>query len=121
MAHYALIKNGIVEKVHVIDNYVLSAGGNIEQEHLGRSFLANLYGYDPEDLVQCSYNRNFRIWYPGPGYIYDKEIDAFLPPKEFDSWVLDQNLFYWVAPVPYPQDGKKYDWNETSLSWILVE
>jgi hypothetical protein len=48
-------------------------------------------------------------------------MDAFLPPKEFDSWILDQNLFYWVAPIPYPQDGNKYDWDETSINWVLVE
>jgi hypothetical protein len=121
MAHYALVKNGIVERVHVLDNTFMLDKDGVEQEHIGQEFLAKLHGYNPLDLVQCSYNRNFRVWYPGPGFTYNEELDAFLPPKYFESWILDENLFYWVAPVPYPQDGNKYDWDETSVNWVLVE
>ena len=62
----------------------------------------------------------FRKNYAGIGFTYDEERDAFIPPKPFDSWVLDEDTCLWVAPVPYPEGGGEYAWNEDSHSWELI-
>jgi len=61
-----------------------------------------------------------RFNYAGIGFTYDEERDAFIPPKPFESWVLDEDTCLWVAPVPYPTDGEAYTWDEESGSWIEV-
>ena len=80
MAHYALVINGVVEKVHVLANQVITDDEGVEQETLGQKFLADLWGYDPAELVQCSYNGTMRGMYPGRGYTYDAEADVFVAP-----------------------------------------
>ena len=67
--------------------------------------------------VKTSYNAKIRYNYAGIGYTYDKEADAFIPPKPFDSWVLNKE-FLWVAPIEYPTDGNRYEWNEETGTWI---
>ena len=67
--------------------------------------------------IKTSYNANIRFNYAGVGYSYDEVRDAFIAPKGFDSWVLDEGTCRWEAPVPYPQDGKVYLWNEELLQW----
>lgn len=59
--------------------------------------------------------------YAGIGFTYDRERDAFIPPKPFDSWVLNEETCLWEAPVPYPDDGKDYEWDEETTSWVVVE
>jgi hypothetical protein len=80
MAHFAVVVDKIVRNIHVVANKVITNDGGIEQEALGQAFLADLHGYNPDELVQCSYNGNFRGIYPGIGYTYDKEKDIFIPP-----------------------------------------
>ena len=80
MAHYAYVVDGVVRKVHVLANPVITDKNGVEQETLGQKFLADLHGYKPAELVQCSYNGNFRGVYPGIGYTYDKALDVFVPP-----------------------------------------
>ena len=80
MAYYARVIDGIVVKVHVVANPVITDGEGVEHEEWGQVFLANLHGYQPEELIQCSYNGNFRGVYPGVGFIYDSEIDEFVAP-----------------------------------------
>ena len=58
--------------------------------------------------------------YAGVGYSYDRMRDAFIPPKPYPSWTLDEQTCWWVPPVPMPQDGKRYMWDEPSLSWVEV-
>jgi hypothetical protein len=87
MAHYARVIDGVVVKVHVLANPVLLDEDGVEQEALGQAFLADLHGYNPDELVQCSYNANFRGVYPGPGYTYDPVADLFIAPEVPDEVV----------------------------------
>jgi hypothetical protein len=87
MAHFAYVVDGVVQKVHVLANPVLLDEDGVEQESLGQAFLADLHGYNPNELVQCSYNANFRGIYPGPGYTYDPVADLFIAPEVPDATV----------------------------------
>lgn len=120
MAHFSkLDENNVVLAVHVVhNNELLDAKGN-ESEAKGVEFLTKLYGY--KLWKQTSYNRKFRKNYAGIGYIYDSVRDAFIAPKPFSSWVLNENTCQWEPPVMRPNDGKNYHWNEPTTSWILVE
>jgi hypothetical protein len=80
MAHYARVIDGNVVIVHVVANEVITDGDGVEQEELGQTFLAGLHGYDPSELVQCSYNGSMRGSYPGVGWSYDSVADIFVPP-----------------------------------------
>jgi len=82
MAHFAYVESGIVRKVHVVANPVITDADGVEHESLGQEFLAGLYGYRASDLVQCSYNGSFRGVYPGQGYTYDEANDVFVAPIE---------------------------------------
>ena len=116
MAHYAFLDdNWVVTEVIVgIDETDLIEGLAPEQ------WYANFRG---QRCVRTSYNGNIRKNYAGIGYTYDTERDAFIPPKPFNSWVLDEETCRWEAPVAYPEDaaeGDMYTWNEETTSWELV-
>lgn len=115
MAHFAkLNENNVVEKVIVLNNNdCLDANGN-ESEAVGAGFCAKLFG---GTWVQTSYNGNFRKNYAGIGYTYDSALDAFVPPKPFPSWVLNTETAQWEAPIPMPNDGNFYVWNEETQQW----
>ena len=115
MAHFAkLDENNNVIGVHVVVNEVITING-IESEQAGIDFLSNLHGYN--FWKQTSYNANFRKNYAGIGYYYDEQRDAFIPPKPYPSWILNEDTCLWDSPVPYPSDGKMYMWNEDILNW----
>jgi len=120
MAHFAKIDiNNIVINVIVIhNNELLDQEGN-EVEQKGIDFCKSLFGQDTK-WVQTSYNGNFRKNYACVGGTYNKELDAFIAPKPFNSWTLNTNSCRWEAPVPIPQDGKVYTWNEEILTWIEI-
>jgi hypothetical protein len=80
MAHFARVSNNIVIKVHVLNNAVITNDEGVEHEDWGQQFLADLHGFEPTEFIQCSYNGNFRGMYPGPGCVWDPELDEFLPP-----------------------------------------
>jgi hypothetical protein len=121
MAHFAkLDENNMVLEVNVVDNEHLMGENGIEQEDLGVAFLINWSG-GYTNWKQTSYNGNFRKNYAGIGYTYDSIRDAFIPPKPFTSWVLDEDTCLWDAPVPYPDDSQKYIWDEPTISWKLDE
>ena len=80
MAHFARVVDGLVVKVHVLANPVITDDDGVEHEEWGQEFLANLHGYQPEELVQCSYNGGFRGPYPGVGFTYDSVQDVFVAP-----------------------------------------
>lgn len=130
MAHFAEIKDGIVVRVLVVNKDYLDTGV------LG----------DPANWVQTSYNtskgeytrgsdmseklslknagseadkaaRN-RKNYAGVGYTYDKVLDVFIPPQPYKSWVLNEETYTWEPPMPYPDDGKAYEWDEDNVTWI---
>jgi hypothetical protein len=71
--------------------------------------------------IKTSYNANIRKNYAGIDYTYDEELDAFIAPKPFESWVLDEATCQWNAPVAYPTDEKDYYWSEDDLEWQEVE
>jgi hypothetical protein len=89
-----------------------------QNEAQGSAFLESL-GLGG-NWKQTSYNGNFRVRYAGVGYTYDAERDAFIAPKPFDSWVFDEELVGWIAPVAYPSEGGPYTWDEETLSWVAV-
>ena len=115
MAHFAKLGIGnIVEKVEVVSNEIATT------EQAGIDFLKNLYN-DPYGVyIQTSYNINFRKNFAGKGFHYDETRNAFIPPKIFNSWILNEDTCRWEAPVAYPNDGQKYIWNEDTQSWNLV-
>jgi len=116
MAHFAqLDQNNQVIQVIVINNDVITAN-NQEQEQLGIDFCKSLYG-SHTNWLQTSYNQSFRYNFAGIGFTYDPANQAFMQPKPFDSWALD-NQYQWQAPTPYPNDGKAYYWDEPTLDWI---
>jgi len=116
MAHFAkLDENNIVTQVIVVSNRDTSDANGVEKEHIGAAFCERLLG---GVWKQTSYNNNFRKHYAGIGYSYNAELDAFVPPKPFASWVLDNDTADWKAPVPMPvEEGKSFTWNESTLSW----
>ena len=115
MAHFAKLGVGnIVEQVIVVHNSVITDSNGVEQEKLGVDFINKLY--NTRDVwKQTSYNGNFRKNFAGIGYQYDQTRDAFIPPKPFNSWILNEDTCRWEAPVAYPQDGNIYKWNEQTL------
>lgn len=109
MAHFAKIENGIVTQVIVAEQDVIDSG---------------LFG---DSWVQTSYNtyggqhpegRPLRKNFAGIGFTYDPVKDAFIPPKLFASWVLNEDTCLWKAPIPMPTDGKSYQWDETTTNWV---
>jgi hypothetical protein len=117
MAYFAKLENNIVSQVVSVNNQELLVDG-VESEQAGIDFLKNLFGQDTI-WIQTSYNRTFRKNYAGVGFLYDKIRDGFIPPKPFDSWVLNDDC-NWDAPVPMPTNGKMYTWDEESLAWKEV-
>jgi hypothetical protein len=114
MAHFAKLGVGnIIERVEVVSNDIAT------DEQTGVDFLNNLYG-TRDTWKQTSYNGNIRKNFAGIGFTYDQTRDAFIPPKPFTSWTLDEDTCLWEAPVAYPDDGKIYQWNETEQQWDLV-
>lgn len=118
MAHFAqLDDNNVVLQVIVVGNADTADENGVEKEEIGISFCQSLLGADTQ-WRQTSYNANMRKNYAGIGYTYDAGRDAFIPPQPFASWVLNEDTCRWEAPVPYPQDGKAYIWDEATTTWI---
>ena len=119
MAHFAKIGlNNKVIAVHSVHNDVLKDSNGVEQENIGIEFLTNLHGW--AIWKQTSYNNNIRKNYAGIGYTYDEQRDAFIPPKPYNSWVLNETSCRWESPIPYPNDDERYLWNETNQTWDLI-
>jgi hypothetical protein len=119
MAHFAkLDENNVVTQVIVVHNNELLDENGVEQEAKGVAFCQSLFG---GNWKQTSYNGNVRKNYAGVGYIYDANRDAFIAPKPYSSWILNESTCRWEAPVPYPTDEKSYVWDEPTTSWKLVE
>jgi len=118
MAHFAeLDENNVVLRVIVVGNKDTSDASGVEKEYIGKAFCERLYG---GNWVQTSYNGNIRKHYAGIGYTYNADIDAFVPPKPYASWVLNNDTAQWEAPTPMPEDGQEYSWNEETTSWDVV-
>ena len=128
MAHFCKLGVGnIVEQVVVVNNEVITDNDGNEQEQLGVDFLNNVYG-TRDVWKQTSYNGNFRKNFAGIDWHYDQTKDAFIPPRPFQSWILNETTCLWECPVIQPElteeqvnDGKMYKWNESNKSWDLLE
>ena len=130
MASFAKIglNNKVIEVLSIHNNELLDSNG-VEQEVNGINFLTNLTGWSI--WKQTSYNTfggvhklggtPLRKNHAGIGYTYDEDRDAFIPPKPFNSWTLNEDTCLWEAPVAYPTDGELYNWNETNQTWEIIE
>jgi hypothetical protein len=119
MAHFAKLNNeNIVEQVLVVNNSVLLKADGTESELKGKQFLNATFG--AAKLVQTSYNGSTRKNYAGIGFTYDSQRDAFISPKPYNSWLLNEETCKWEAPVPYPTEDKMYNWSEDELNWIEI-
>jgi len=123
MAHFAKLGTGnIVEQVISINNTVITDANGNEQEQIGVDFINKLY--NTRDVwKQTSYNNNIRKNYAGIGYHYDQARDAFIPPKPFNSWILNETTCRWNAPVAKPteelEENQYYSWNESIKNWEI--
>ncbi len=124
MAHFAKLgTENIIERVEVVSNDIATT------EQAGIEFLQNLYK-DTSVWKQTSYNTiggehklggtPLRKNYAGIGYTYNQTKDAFIPPKPYASWILNETSCLWEAPIPYPDDDNRYNWNEETTSWDLT-
>ena len=130
MASFAKLNSeNIVITVESVVNEVLKDLNGVEQEAIGINFLKTLYNEPNSVWVQTSYNTHggvhsnngtpFRKNHASIGYTYDSQRDAFIPPKSYNSWILNETTCLWEAPIPYPTDGQRYNWNEETQSWTL--
>ena len=116
MAHFAILKVGnIVEQVVVVSNDIATT------EQAGIDFLKSLYKDQHLPVVQTSYNGNIRKNFAGIGYSYDQTRDAFIAPKPYNSWILNETTCQWEAPVALPDTENRYNWNEETQQWNLNE
>ena len=121
MANYALLdENNLVTTV-------ISGKDETDTSHDWELFYGEFHGCIAK---RTSYNTSlnqhrlggepFRGNYAGIGYTFNQSIDAFIPPKPYQSWLLDEAVCSWNAPVPYPNDGKDYKWDEPTISWVEI-
>jgi hypothetical protein len=125
MAHFCqLDENNVVTQVIVVANSDTADATGVEKKHIGIAFCERLLG---GTWKQTSYNGSIRKNYAGLGYTYNTDIDAFVPPQPFASWLLNETTAQWDAPVPMPEDAgtgeppKRYTWDEDSVNWIEVQ
>jgi hypothetical protein len=108
MAHFAEIdENKVVLRVVVTDTD--DPNGDEGYQWL----IDNLGG----TWIKTSYNARIRKNFAQPGYLYDEELDAFIPPKDHESFIFDPNIARWIPPIPKPDDGQNYNWNEENQVW----
>lgn len=123
MAHYALIDNTMTV-VSVITGVDEGTDGIDWEEHYGNfhGMLCKRTSYNTHGGAHSGGGTPLRKNYAGVGYTYDPNRDAFIPPRpDFPSWVLNEDTCYWMSPVPYPEDGNDYLWDEDSSDWVLLE
>jgi hypothetical protein len=120
MAHYAFLdENNIVTEVITGKE---EGNFNWEQQYgIFRGQLCKRTSFNTQGGIHKLGGTPFRKNYAGIGYTYDQQRDAFIPPKPFNSWVLNETTCLWESPVPYPQDNNRYSWNEQNQSWYLKE
>ena len=132
MAYFAKLGTG-----NIVENVIAVSNLEATTEEKGQEFINNTY--QTNDIwKQTSYNtrggkyynsdntlgdqsKAFRKNYAGKGYTYDENRNAFIPPKQYDSWILNEDTCRWEPPIPYPTDGKMYYWNEETLSWDFLD
>lgn len=119
MSHFAeLDSNGVVLRVIVVANKDTADANGVEKESIGKAFCERLFG---GNWVQTSYNGNIRKRYAGIGYTYSEVLDAFITPRPYPSWTLNTETVDWEAPIPMPNDGKMYAWDEAAQAWVETQ
>lgn len=131
MAHYAFLNNNNMVTEVIVGKDEGSEDTDWEQQYgkfRSQPCLRTSYNtrggiyYDPTSgQPHADQTRAFRKNYAGIGYTYDPQRDAFIPPKPFESWLLDEFSCLWMAPIPYPSDGLDYYWDESTQSWKAIE
>ena len=127
MAHYALL-----DESNIVINVITGVDENITQTDLDgtvvggssedwEEFYRTRPWFNASSCKRTSYNGNIRKNYAGIGYTYDEARDAFIPPKPFLSWILNEDTCRWEAPIPYPNDGVMYSWDEEAGNWVVFE
>ena len=123
MGHFAKVVNGLVERQIVAEpeffnTFVDSTPGRWIQASYNTKGGVH---YDPETgEPSADQSKALRKNYPGNGFSYDAELDAFIPPKPYESWILNETTCLWDPPVPYPNDNNNYGWNESTQQWDQV-
>ena len=142
MASFAKIGlNNKVIEVLSVNNEVLKDANGIEQENIGVDFLTKLTGYPVwkktsyntsggkhyitnsvtgEKTLSNDQSKAFRKNHAGIGYTYNEDRDAFIPPKPYNSWILNETTCLWESPVVHPNDGQEYIWDEQNQTWNLI-
>jgi len=137
MGHFAkLNENNIVIEVNSLSNFVFEING-IEDEAKGIEFLSSISNhlswkqtsyntrggvyYESDNTLGNNQSKAFRKNYAGIGYTYDEQRDAFIPPKIYNSWIINEDTCLWESPIPYPNDENLYYWSEDTISWIKSE
>jgi len=113
MSHFAKVENGIVTQVLVIEQDMIDSG------HFGHASLWKQTSYNTHGN-QHPEGRPLRGNYAGIGFTYDETHDVFYAPQPFSSWMLNQSTWLWEPPVPYPNDGLPYSWDETTKNWVAL-
>ena len=113
MSHFAKVENGIVTEVLVIEQDMIDSGV------FGHASLWKQTSYNTHGN-QHPEGRPLRGNYAGIGYTYDEEHDVFYAPQPYPSWTLSHTTWLWEPPVPYPNDGQPYNWDETTKSWVAL-
>ena len=123
MAHYAKVTNGIVTRVIVaepefFDTYIDTSPGEwIQTSYNTRGGVH----YDAStDEPSADQTKALRKNFAGVNFTYDSDRDAFIPPKPYPSWILNETTCWWSAPIAYPDDGEQYTWNEETQAWDAV-
>ena len=123
MAHFAKVLNGTVQQVIVAEpeffnTFVDTSPGEwIQTSYNTRGGVH----YNPEtNQPSADQSKSLRKNYAGVGYTYDAQRDAFIPPKPYNSWILNEQTCLWESPIPYPTDDEQYIWNEQTIGWDLV-
>ena len=119
MAHFAQLdeNNNVIQVIVVHNNELLDNG--VESESKGIDFCQSIFGIDTM-WKQTSYNGTFRKNFAGVGFRYDERRDAFLQPRPYITWIFNNETCKWEPPVPYPEDGRQYDWDGYTDTWVAL-
>lgn len=123
MANYAFLdsNNIVTEVISGIDETELIEGQDPETWYSNfRGQACKRTSINTRGGIHLQGGTPFRKNYAGIGFLYDEEADAFIPPKDFPSWILNTESYLWEAPQPYPEDGSPYTWDEDTLNWIEI-
>lgn len=125
MAHYAYLDENNIVTMVIVGKNEGEDGVDWEQYYVAKRTSYNTRGgiyYDPNtNKTHADQSKSYRKNFAGIGYVYDNVRDAFIPPKPFESWILNEQTCLWEAPISYPNDGNRYVWNEELLSWKLID